>query len=102
MRVLFVDQFSELGGAQAALLDVVDEVSRRGWQAEVMAPGRGPLDAVCAGRGSPSWTLPFAAYANGRKTVKGPLPYGIDTLRAVRSIREAAERFQPDLIYANG
>ncbi len=102
MRILFVDQFSDPGGAQVALLDVLDEVLRRGWQAEVMAPGSGQLHTVCAERGIPSWTLPFANYSNGGKRLKDALRYGIDTVRAVRSILKAAERFQPDLIYANG
>lgn len=102
MRILFADQFSELGGAQLALLDIIDEVLRRGWKAEVTAPGNGPLHTACAERGVSSSKLPFAQYANGTKTVRDVLRYGIDTVRAAQAIREAAARFQPDLIYANG
>ena len=102
MRILFADQFSELGGAQLALLDVLDEATRRGWRAELMAPGNGPLHSACADRGIPSWPLPFAGYFNGGKTVHDVLRYGIDTARAVRSLGEAAARFQPDVIYVNG
>jgi glycosyltransferase involved in cell wall biosynthesis len=107
MKILFADQFSELGGAQLALLDILDEVLRRGWRAEVMAPCQFILEerslhTACAERGIPFWPLPFTTYSNGGKTVQDLLRYGIDTARAVQALREATVRFQPDLIYANG
>lgn len=43
MNILFVDQFSELGGAQQCLLDLMPGIAQRGWQAHVAAPGAGPL-----------------------------------------------------------
>ena len=43
VKILFLDQFSELGGAQQALLDTVDAVQRRGWKRAVLLPGDGPL-----------------------------------------------------------
>jgi len=50
VRIVFLDQFSDFGGAQLCLRDVIEEVSSRGWQAEVMAPGAGPLARVADGR----------------------------------------------------
>jgi glycosyltransferase involved in cell wall biosynthesis len=43
MNILFLDQFSELGGAQQCLLELLPAVKERGWQAHVAAPGGGPL-----------------------------------------------------------
>ena len=52
MRIVFLDQYSDLAGAQLCLRDVLEEVSSQGWQAEVMAPGTGPLlDFTARARG---------------------------------------------------
>lgn len=102
MRILFADQFSEMGGAQTALKEFLDEVVRRGWNAEVLAPGNGPLHEECARRGIPSSPLPLSRYANGHKTPADILRYGLDSARAGLAIRKAARRLNADLIYVNG
>jgi glycosyltransferase involved in cell wall biosynthesis len=43
MNVLFIDQFSDIGGGQLCLLDVMTDVRRRGWSGTLAAPGDGPL-----------------------------------------------------------
>ena len=102
MRILFADQFSELGGAQIALRELLDEVVQRGWQAEVIAPGTGPLHAACRDRGIHSRSLPLARYSNGHKTVRDILRYGSDSVLSALAIRSAASNLRADLIYANG
>ena len=42
MKILFLEQFSEMGGGQRNLLDLL-AICARGWQAVVAAPGAGPL-----------------------------------------------------------
>jgi glycosyltransferase involved in cell wall biosynthesis len=101
MKILFVDQFSEMGGAQTCLTELLDEVTRRGWQAEVMAPGNGPLHDECAKRKILSLPLPLAPYANGHKTPADILRYGFDSARAGLAIRKAVHRFNAGLIYVN-
>jgi glycosyltransferase involved in cell wall biosynthesis len=73
VKILFADQFSELGGAQLCLLDLLEEVQRRGWQAHIVAPGNGPLRRACEERNV-----------------------------AFSSSPSAAKSFCPDLIYVNG
>jgi glycosyltransferase involved in cell wall biosynthesis len=102
VRILFADQFSEFGGAQIALRNLLDAVVQRGWQAKVMAPGNGPLHLACASRGIPSSSLPFARYASGHKTVRDIFRYGTDTVCAGLAIRDAAREFGADVIYVNG
>ncbi len=102
MKILFVDQFSEMGGAQTGLIELLDEVVRRGWKAEVMAPENRPLHEECAKRGIPSSPLPLAQYANGHKTPTDILRYGFDSVRAGLAIRKAARSLNSDLIYING
>ncbi|MBZ5636595.1 MAG: glycosyltransferase family 4 protein [Acidobacteriia bacterium] len=102
MRVLFLDQFSDLGGAQLCLRDVLLEVSRLGWQAEVMAPGAGPLLDFARKRGFDVQRLPLAPYANGRKTATDVLRFGVDMVRSLRILRRALRERPADLIYVNG
>lgn len=97
MKILFVDQFSEPGGAQLVLRDLIEEVGRRNGKAELAAPGNGPLLDLC-----PSRSLPLPRYANGSKTPGQLLRYGWDMRRAARVIREMIDRRRPDFIYANG
>jgi glycosyltransferase involved in cell wall biosynthesis len=102
VRIVFLDQFSDLGGAQLCLRDVLLEVSALGWQAEVMAPGRGPLLDFARTIGFRAHSLPLALYANGRKTSANVLRFGGDILRSARILRRALRARPADLIYVNG
>jgi len=102
LRVLFLDQFSDLGGAQLCLRDVLLEVKRLGWQAEVMAPGTGPLLNFAEDLGMNVQRLPMMDYANGRKTASNVIRYGIDMVQSARMLRRALRQRPADLIYANG
>lgn len=102
MRVLFLDQFSDRGGAQLVLRDILDETRRRGWEAMAMMPGDGPLHADCKERGIPARALPLSAYANGHKTAADIIRFAADLMRAAAAVRTAVREFEPDLIYVNG
>ncbi|HEY4088040.1 MAG TPA: glycosyltransferase family 4 protein [Bryobacteraceae bacterium] len=99
---MFLDQFSERGGAQLALRDILDETVRRNWDAMAMMPGDGPLHLDCEERGIPSRELPLSAYANGHKTALDMVRYAADSMRAAAALRTAVREFEPDLIYVNG
>ncbi len=43
-RILFIEQFGELGGGQRNLLDLLPEVMERGWKATVAAPEAALID----------------------------------------------------------
>lgn len=90
MKILFLDQFSETGGAQLCLRDVMAECAARGWQTILMAPGI---------RGC---TLPIRKYSNGRKTLLDRAHFGFDVPRMKIAVRRVIAREKPDLIYANG
>lgn len=102
MRILFLDQFSDLGGAQLCLRDVLLEVSRLGWQAEVLAPGMGPLFDVAQDLGFAVHRLPLTGYSNGRKTASDVLRFGVDMVRSARILRGILRERPADLIYVNG
>ena len=45
MKVLYIDQFSEIGGGQKCMLDLLPAFQSRGWQVHAALPGNGPLIA---------------------------------------------------------
>ncbi len=102
MRLMVLDQFSDFGGAQLCLRDVLLEARRRGWEAEVMAPGNGPLLEFVRDCGFAARTLPIARYATSRNAVLHGLRFGIGIIRCARAVRQALRDRPADLIYVNG
>jgi glycosyltransferase involved in cell wall biosynthesis len=98
MRVLILDQFSELGGAQRCLLDLIPVLLDRRWDTRVLLPGEGPLAQALHDLGVPVQLVQCGPYTAGRKTLR-------DVVRFVgdyRAITKAVERQSADLIYVNG
>ena len=102
MNVLFLDQFSEPGGAQLCLCDVLDEAIQRGWRARLLVPGSGPLTAHCRNLGVRVRPLPLTVYGNGTKSAADIARFGYDALRCNLAVRRAIAEEAPDLIYVNG
>ncbi len=98
MHVLFLDQFSELGGAQRCLLDLLPELEARDWRASAALPGDGPLLDLLRARGVHVHQIPCGPYQSGRKSAA-------DMLRFARDVRGQAGVLRPlkfDLLYVNG
>jgi glycosyltransferase involved in cell wall biosynthesis len=102
MRILFLDQFSEAGGAQRCLMDLMPEIQARGWEPHLMAPGNGPLLEWSREAGIPTYSLPMSEYSNGGKTVRDLLRFGLDVPRVKAAIQEVVRRHDIELIYVNG
>ena len=102
MRILFVDQFSDLGGAQLSLRDVMLEGRRRGWDMSFLAPGTGPLFRFCRDAGIPTQSIPAMPYSSARKSALDVFRYGFDMSRAALAIRHIVRHREVDLIYVNG
>jgi len=102
VRILFLDQFSERGGAQMGLREILQETVRRGWEAMVMIPGEGPLHTDCEELGIPTRALSLSPYANGHKTTWDIVRYGVDSIRSVSAVRKTVREFEPHLICVNG
>jgi glycosyltransferase involved in cell wall biosynthesis len=98
MKILFLDQFSDLGGAQLCLRDVIVESLRRGWQAELMAPGDGPLLQFARTQGVTVRPIPIGQTASVRSTAGGISRYAIDLTRTIKAVRATTA----DLVYVNG
>ena len=102
VRILILDQFSEWGGAQLCLRDVLTEMRGRRWQAEVLAPGTGPLLDFARGLGFVVQQLPLPCYRNGSKSAFDVLRFGVDIARSMRILRRSLQRFPADVVYVNG
>ncbi|HLJ49611.1 MAG TPA: glycosyltransferase family 4 protein [Bryobacteraceae bacterium] len=100
MRVLFLDQFSELGGAQQCLLDLVDGMPRGELHAAL--PSRGPLVEALEHRHVAVHKFFDLQYTNGRKTLRDLYRFALDTPRLAARVRALIRRHRIDLVYVNG
>ena len=98
MRILFLEQFSELGGGQRNLLDLLPAVMDQGWNAVVGAPGSGELLERARALGAEAAEIPLGRYADGHKTAGDAVRFPIDMLRLQRWIA----RTHSDLISVGG
>jgi glycosyltransferase involved in cell wall biosynthesis len=102
MRLLILDQFSDLGGGQQCLLELLPAIRERGWEALVGLPGSGPLVQRVRESGYDTVELQCGPFSYGRKTLADTARFLAQTPRLARQIRALAERFGADLIYVNG
>jgi len=102
MNILFVDQFSEPGGAQLALLDILDAVVHRGWNPLLLAPGHGALLQEAAARRIPAHSLPMRSLTNGSKTAADVIRYFADLPVARAEIARLGALQRADILYING
>jgi glycosyltransferase involved in cell wall biosynthesis len=96
MKLLFLDQFSELGGAQQCLLDLLPAVQR----AVVAMPGSGPMFARVSALGFETARIDCGPYASWVKTAADAVRFLTEAPRLARQIRELARG--ADLVYVNG
>ena len=102
MRILFLDQFSELGGAQRCLLELLPAAQKAGWEAHAAAPGDGPLLRLLEERVASVYRLSLGDYSLGRKGLGDAIRF-FDDLRVVGTqISALVSRLRPDVLYVNG
>ncbi len=102
MNILFLDQFSDLGGAQQCLLDLLPAVQAAGWNVACAAPGSGALFERSRALGVTVHSLPATPLAAGRKPPRDAIRYAFELPRLARRISELGRDAQADLIYVNG
>ena len=102
MTILFLDQFSDPGGAQRCLMDLLPAVRARGWQAHVAAPGEGALAQACRAAGCDYSQIRCGPFAMGRKSVRDMVRFAFQAPALRREIARLADAVGADLIYVNG
>jgi glycosyltransferase involved in cell wall biosynthesis len=102
MTVLFLDQFSELGGAQLCLLDLLRGVRSRGWNASVAVPGNGALRRRIEELGIPVHSLDLSAYSLGQKRPRDVARFLCDQPKLIFAIRRLVTSTAASVVYVNG
>ncbi len=102
MRILLLDQFSDPGGAQRAVLDLLPAFRERHWRAVVAMPGNGDVFRRVYEAGFETARLDFGPYRSGRKSIPDTARFLRDAPRVAAQIRRLAEVIHADLIYVNG
>ncbi|MEK7404696.1 MAG: glycosyltransferase family 4 protein [Acidobacteriota bacterium] len=102
MNILFLDQFSELGGAQRCLLDLMPALRERGWGAHAALPCEGPLADALRAHGASVDLLHCGAYSSGWRSTGARARFAWDLPRMALRISRLAEKHRADLIYVNG
>jgi glycosyltransferase involved in cell wall biosynthesis len=102
MRVLCVDQFSNWGGGQRSLLDLLPAFAARGWQPHILLPGEGPFEARLRDLNYPVTLLRSAKYSSIRKPPGEMWRYAAGLPRLARSIDTLADSIDATILYING
>jgi glycosyltransferase involved in cell wall biosynthesis len=102
MRLVIVDQYSDLGGAQQALLELLPELRSLGWQALIGLPANGEVCGRARDLGFEVERIVCGPYRAGRKSIADAGRFLWQTPVLMRQLRRMAERWRADLIYING
>lgn len=102
MNILFLDQFSDLGGAQQCLLDLIPAVQAAGWTAVCAAPGPGRLSEKLRDQGVAFYSLPAMPFAAGPKPPRDFVRFAFGVPQLARKIDHAMRESRADLLYVNG
>jgi glycosyltransferase involved in cell wall biosynthesis len=100
--ILCIDQFSNLGGGQRSLIDILPAFSERGWRFSVAIPGQGPFPTMLRKLGYRTHSFACGTYTSQRKPLAQHLQYALELPSLAKAIMELVEANQTDLIYVNG
>src|SRR5215471_16815726 len=100
MRLLLLDQFSELGGAQRCLLDLLPAIRARGWDSLIGLPGSGEMFARVRAIGFDAGQISCGPFRSGSKSAADLTRFAVQTPRLAGEIRRLAAGV--DLVYVNG
>lgn len=97
MRILLVDQFSELGGAQRCLLEAAEGFAERGWEITAAIP-EGPLAGRLEGLGASIVSISCGPFQSVRKNASDAARFAAQFFSQARAIA----RTKADVVYVNG
>jgi glycosyltransferase involved in cell wall biosynthesis len=102
MKLLMLDQFSDPGGAQQMLLELLPAIRDRRWRTLVGLPGRGELFEQVRALGFDAERIECGPYGSGRKSAADVGRFLAGTPRLARQIGHMAQQVEADLVYLNG
>jgi glycosyltransferase involved in cell wall biosynthesis len=102
LRVLILDQFSEVGGAQRNLLLLLEAFCARRWDALVGLPGEGELSQRVRNLGFETFAIRCGPFSLGAKSLPDMARFACQLPLQAWRIRNRGTTFRPDAIYVNG
>jgi glycosyltransferase involved in cell wall biosynthesis len=102
MRLLILDQFSDPGGAQQCLLELLPAMRERGWDVVLGLPGEGALFESARELGFHAERLECGPYTSGRKSFRDVAHFLREAPGLARHIGDMAKRARAQLVYVNG
>lgn len=102
MKILLADQFSELGGAQRVLLELLPALLREGWDCTLAVPGNGLLRGRAEELGVRCEEITCGPFQSGSKSFTDMVRYGTQFYKLRKQFRGLVEDFRPEVFYVNG
>jgi glycosyltransferase involved in cell wall biosynthesis len=102
VRILLVDQFADLGGAQQCFLDLLPALTAAGWSVTAALPGSGPYAERLRAADVRVEEFQMGNYSNGAKGFAERVRFAVEAPAVARALGRIAEDIRPDLIYVNG
>lgn len=100
-KILFLEQFSEIGGGQTVLLSILESLDRNKYIPIVALPKDGPLSKKLRQMNIDYFIYPLGEYSLGRKNVFEIISYFINSIRSIFVINRQIKRQNIKVIYAN-
>jgi len=102
VNILFLDQFSDMGGAQRCLVDLLPAIRQRGWTVHLAAPGDGALIEQSRPFCASVRNLPCGPFRSGDKRATDLARFFYQLPSQVRVISQTIAAQNIDLLYVNG
>ncbi|RPI16128.1 MAG: glycosyltransferase [Acidobacteriales bacterium] len=102
MNILFLDQFTTIGGGQRSLLEALAGLRDHGWSGRIALPGDGAYTDALRARGFPVDHISCGAYSPARKRPADFARFTGEFPWLIRSIYRLAARHRTGLLYVNG
>ena len=101
MKILLIDQFGEMGGAQRCLVEAAMGFAERGWEVHALAPC-GPLTNALAPYCVQIHELPCGPFTSAAKTMSDALCFAWQLPQQATRIARTVSRAGIDVVYVNG
>jgi glycosyltransferase involved in cell wall biosynthesis len=102
VNILFLDQFSEMGGAQRCLVDLLPAIRERGWYAHLAIPGAGPVYEQSVPFCASIESLPCGPFHSAEKRGGDFARFLYQLPKQIRIISRIVSERHIDLLYVNG
>jgi len=102
MKLLLLDQFSDLGGAQQGLQELLPALGEHGWSAVVGIPGEGELFARVRELGFAAERIHCGPYGSGDKSIADAGRFAAGTPLLASQIRRLAAESGAQVVFVNG